>query len=521
MTSIVVALVGVALIAVALSIWLTYSLATLRHERERVEQAIGERDEFSRRHQRCDADLAQLRSRFSHVLDVEGEAQRARADAEKQRTDADRLLSEINTKIAATTQMHLALLADEEQRRSQLESEYGNARARYEQLKIEISAVEERLEDISVGIYEPHFNFDSPERYKAALEALRIRERQISRAGQAVICEQQWTVNNDHRVGERMVTLNKKLALRAFNGECEAALADVSWSNLGKMEQRIAKALETINKLGEVLLVRITNQYFELRVEELQLKYEFEEKRHRDREEMRRVREQIREEERVQREFEEARRQAEADEARYRQAMDRAKQDAEVAGGKQLERILEKVSSFEAKLDEARARKERAIARAQITKSGFVYVISNIGSFGERVYKIGMTRRLEPMDRIYELSSASVPFPFDLHAMLYSDNAPELEYSLHKLFENRRLNLANPRREFYRDVELDEVEQFVRTKGLSAQFIKIPEAREYRETLVRQQNLGSKPTQSNDMDVYTDVLFPKIEISGRPQTILP
>lgn len=114
-------------------------------------------------------------------------------------------------------------------------------------------------------------------------------------------------------------------------------------------------------------------------------------------------------------------------------------------------------------------------------------MISNIGSFGEKVYKIGMTRRLDPMERIAELGGASVPFPFDLHAMLYSDDAPDLETGLHHLFADRRLNLVNPRREFYRDVGLEEIETFVKAKGLSAQFINDAEAREYRETLAKRQ----------------------------------
>ena len=160
-------------------------------------------------------------------------------------------------------------------------------------------------------------------------------------------------------------------------------------------------------------------------------------------------------------------------------------QEAAAATGAALEKLTAQVSAFEAKLDEARKKKERAIARAQLTKSGFVYVISNIGSFGEKVYKIGMTRRMEPMERIAELGDASVPFPFDLHAMLYSDNAPELENALHQLFADRRLNVVNPRREFYHNVELEEIEVFVRSRGLSAQFIKDAEAREYRETLVK------------------------------------
>lgn len=98
-----------------------------------------------------------------------------------------------------------------------------------------------------------------------------------------------------------------------------------------------------------------------------------------------------------------------------------------------------------------------------------------------------MTRRVDPHERILELGGASVPFPFDAHAILYSENAPDLEAALHQLFEARRLNLVNPRREFYRDVGIDEVESFVRSKGFSAQFIKQPEAREYRETLAKRE----------------------------------
>ena len=162
-----------------------------------------------------------------------------------------------------------------------------------------------------------------------------------------------------------------------------------------------------------------------------------------------------------------------------------------------MQKLTEQVSAFESKLDEARKKKERAIARAQLTKSGFVYVISNIGSFGESVYKIGMTRRMEPMDRIVELGGASVPFPFDLHAMLYSENAPELEAAMHRLFEDRRLNLANPRREFYRDVALGEIETFVKNRGLSAQFIELPEAREYRESLSKREQMSSVPKETS------------------------
>src|SRR3974390_1551956 len=176
----------------------------------------------------------------------------------------------------------------------------------------------------------------------------------------------------------------------------------------------------------------LTKEYLSLKLDELRLTHEYEEKKYEEREKQRRAREEQREEERGRQEIEKARQAAEDEEARYQKLLEKAREEAAIATGVQLQKLTEQVTAFESKLDEARRKKERAIARAQLTKSGFVYVISNIGAFGERVYKIGMTRRMEPMDRIIELGGASVPFPFDLHAMLYSDNAPDLQGALHR-----------------------------------------------------------------------------------------
>ena len=118
---------------------------------------------------------------------------------------------------------------------------------------------------------------------------------------------------------------------------------------------------------------------------------------------------------------------------------------------------------------------------AQQTKRGHVYVISNIGSFGENVYKIGMTRRLEPEDRVKELGDASVPFSFDIHAMIFSEDAPKLEAALHNQFEQHKVNMVNPRKEFF-NVTLDEIKNVVKSNHIDATFIDIPEAEEYRET---------------------------------------
>ena len=415
-----------------------------------------------------------LRNRYSRITDVEAELEVAKKGLEQTRRERQESQSENETLRVKLTQ------------------EYEQALAKYKELQGELSLLEENLEDISFGLYEPHFTFQTSDEYKEALEKLRDQERKLIHDGRAAVCPIHWTVRDSAKEGARMVKLHEKLLLRAFNGECDAAIANVSWNNVVKMEERIRKSFEAINKLGDVEKVSVTPEYLKLKLDEIRLTHEYEEKRHQEREEQHRVREEQREEEKARQEIEKAREDAEAEEVRFQRALERAREEAAKATGAQLEKLTQQISSFESKLDEARQRKERAISRAELTKSGFVYIISNIGSFGDNICKIGMTRRVDPHERVQELGGASVPFPFDTHAILYSEDAPGLEAALHQLFEPRRLNLVNPRREFYRDVGIDEVETFVRSKGFSAQFIKQPEAREFRETLAKREAQTSK-----------------------------
>lgn len=370
-------------------------------------------------------------------------------------------------------------------KRDQLASQYEQALTTYAALKREVEALESNAADISYGLYKPHFNFETSQEYRQRLLDARERQKALIRLGAATNCDVEWKVGDSRREGQRLVTQTSQLAIRAFNAECDAAIASTSWNNVERLDQRIMQSREGIKHLTGVLQVTIKPEYLALKLEELDLVADYEHKRYTEREEQRRIREQIREEERAQRELESAKVAAESDEHRYAAALEKARAEATAAVGSKLDKLTERIAGFEAKLDEARARKEKAIARAQLTRSGFVYVISNIGSFGDGVFKIGMTRRLEPMDRVYELSGASVPFPFDLHAMLWSDDAPALEFSLHQQFADRRLNLVNVRREFYRDLHLSEIQAFVRQRGLSAQFMDVPEAREFRMTEAR------------------------------------
>jgi len=177
---------------------------------------------------------------------------------------------------------------------------------------------------------------------------------------------------------------------------------------------------------------------------------------------------------------------AEKREKEYQQMLEKIRQEAGL--GQPNETLKQKIAELEAQLAEAHAESERARAMAQVTRSGYVYIISNVGSFGEDVVKIGLTRRLDPDDRVRELGDASVPFTFDTHAMIYSEEAPALESALHKEFEDRRVNMANMRKEFFR-VTLEEVQDAVARLAPDANFFKDREAQDWHETMARRNKM--------------------------------
>ena len=162
--------------------------------------------------------------------------------------------------------------------------------------------------------------------------------------------------------------------------------------------------------------------------------------------------------------------------------MEKAQEQVSQATEEERRKIEAQLAELQQKLTEAEAKSQRALSMAQQTRAGNVYIISNAGSFGDDVLKIGMTRRLEPFDRIKELGDASVPFEFDVHAMIRSDDAPTLEREMHAAFEDHRLNKVNYRKEFFR-VPLQTVREFVAMRQLEATFTMTAEAREYRESV--------------------------------------
>jgi hypothetical protein len=265
------------------------------------------------------------------------------------------------------------------------------------------------------------------------------------------------------------------------------------------MEGRITRSFEQINRMGEVNQVRISREYYELKLQELYLTHEYQLQKEEDKEEQRRIKEQMKEEAKVEREIEKACLDAEREESIKRTALEQARAQLIEQEGRQTDRLAALVNKLETELQEALDRKAKAIARAQLTKSGHVYVLSNIGSFGEGVYKIGMTRRLEPLERVKELGSASVPFLFDVHAMIYSENAPELEARLHRAFSERRVNFVNMRKEFFK-VSLQEIQDAVAENFGTVTFMVDHDAYEYRQSMARLAE-GTQPNASREAEL--------------------
>jgi DNA repair exonuclease SbcCD ATPase subunit len=310
----------------------------------------------------------------------------------------------------------------------------------------------------------------------AAGESLRIaREntRRMVEDGAAASCD--YAIEGRRQTAIRFV-------VDAFNGKVDGILSRLRNDNIGTLEQEIRDAFKLVNLNGEAFRnAKILEPYLVARIEELRWGAAVIELKRKEREEQRRIQEQIREEEKARREYEKAIQEAAKEEAAIKRALEKAQAEMAKANDQERAKYEQEMSELQRRLAEAEVKNQRAISMAQQTRSGNVYIISNIGSFGEDVLKIGMTRRLEPLDRVKELGDASVPFEFDVHAMIRSNDAPSLERELHERFDEFRINKVNYRKEFFR-LPLHHLRDFVTEKSLEATFTMTAEAREFRET---------------------------------------
>ncbi len=342
------------------------------------------------------------------------------------------------------------------------------------------------------GLYEPRFDFADSTQYKEALKSCRDKQKQQIKAIQDAASQTKWTVDGSAARGKKMVKETTKLLLRAYNGECDEIVRKVKTTNIRQSIERVYKSAEAITKLGSTLGISIPGQYQALKEDEVRLAYEFALQKEAEKEALREAREREREERKLEQEIAAERKKLEKEKKQYLSAFKSISERLENTSDEERADLEAKAEELKAKLQDVDEAFANVDYREANQKAGYVYIISNIGSFGEGVYKIGMTRRLDPMERIRELSDASVPFNFDVHALIFCDDAPKLEAALHREFEDRKLNIVNQRREFFR-VSLAEIEDVVRENyDKTVEFAETPDAEQFRTSeKMREQGIFS------------------------------
>lgn len=389
-------------------------------------------------------------------------------------------------------QIQLSAVTDElEQAKAQLQKvqqELFQAQQNLAITKAEIIETDEAALMQSFGFYTPHYSYTTSEQYQVKLKAIRDEQKKAISEGSAISGNMNWQVNGSASKGKKMVADMQKLFLRAYNAECDDAIEHVRFNNVEACEKKITASADAISKLGTMMNISITPKYVSLKMDELHLMYEYQVKKQDEKEEQKRVREEMREQAKLQREIENAHREIEKEQKHYKNALEKINSQINSAGEVEKEALEEKRAEILGHLSELDKAIQDVDYRAANQKAGYVYVISNIGAFGENVYKIGMTRRLDPVERVDELGDVSVPFDFDIHAMIFTEDAPKLEAALHKAFENRRVNMVNARREFFR-VSLEDIKKVIRENyDKTVEFVEIPNAEQYRQSLLMQKS---------------------------------
>lgn len=351
------------------------------------------------------------------------------------------------------------------------------------ELKKDIITFSDEILVQDFGLYEPRYSFINADAYKAELTNIRNKQKAMIKDGSAVSGSIDWQINGSAAQGRKMIKDMQKLLLRAFNSECDEIIGKVKYNNYDASVKKMERSFNAIAKLGVTMSVSIISNYYDLKIQELRLALEYQIQKQREKEEKAELRAQQREEARLQKELKEQRKNIDKERKHYEQALSNINHQISTASDDNIEDLNQKKEEIIQSLSEIDTKIKDIDYREANQKAGYIYVISNIGSFGEGIYKIGMTRRLNPQDRVDELGDASVPFKFDVHAMIFSEDAPALEAALHRAFEDRKLNLVNQRREFFR-VSLDEIKDVVKNNfDKTVEFVDVPDADQYRISL--------------------------------------
>jgi hypothetical protein len=458
---------------------------------------LGEaRSERSQLLQQAQAKVQEAESRLKQAI-LDAEAERSQILG-KTKLERDQILNHAQSRVnQAETQLQQAvadaakIVADAQARAEQVAGDALAAMGKAKHFADAAQAMKNVVEGYGDAYIVPTYNLldDLAEEFGFTeagqkLKAARDYTRFMVKAGRAATCDYVEANRRDTAV---------RFVVDAFNGKVDSILSRSKSDNHGKLEQEIRDAAALVNLNGASFRnARIAKEYMNSRLEELRWAVTAKLLKDQEREEQRQLREQIREEEKARREFERAIKEAAKEEATLRKALEKAQEQVAAASAAERAEFEARLALLQEQLQVAEDKNQRAISMAQQTRAGHVYVISNIGSFGEEVFKIGMTRRLEPLDRVRELGDASVPFEFDVHAMIFSDDAPGLEKQLHRHFLREQVNKVNPRKEFFR-IGLPAIRAELEQLGVETQWTMSAKALEFKETQRIEQQIIENP----------------------------
>ena len=403
------------------------------------------------------------------IRKAEEEAKKIRESIENYKTKIESIITNAKLEgevIIREAEEEAEIIIEQSKTKSQNESkkysiEIENLLLKKQEISKEIISIEKELANLNNEL-ENHETISSvvdfsylisgpiSEQIKSNLELNKTKQKNLLKPGCGFYIKDELTYNGSLAKGRARQVRFGKFVVAMFNANIDTVIANTKISNFSSGIKKIKAIFDKMNKSSEDHFLELNTDLLALRIEEHRLTFEHKYRLEIEKEEQRSIRQSIREEALIKKEIESFVSTREQEEKSYRAELKIAIDKSSTADREEIERLNKQISSLKEKIERAVAEKERAISMAQITRSGYVYIISNRGAFGEDVYKIGMTRRLDPLDRIKELSGASVPFNFDIHAMIPSDDAPTLEKNLHHHFAKQRMNMINLRREFFK-----------------------------------------------------------------------
>ncbi|MFG1801328.1 DUF4041 domain-containing protein [Micromonospora carbonacea] len=423
------------------------------------------------------------------LFGARGKARELAAESTRLRAELEQARAELAGLRAEMSRLGMLSVLELEQQRDRLGRELADLTAkgkaqkaeldrRLRGLRQQIVVTEETALLQEAGVYQYRHPLSDAVAYQSQLSRIQDQIKAMARKdGGAVKAATGWTVNGSATEGRAMVRDFSKLMLRAYNAEADNLVRGLKPYKLDSAVDRLGKVAATIAKLGKTMQIRIAEDYHRLRIKELELTADYQEKLAEEKEREREEKARLREERRAQQEIERERARLDKERQHYANALAALQAKGDADGVAQMQDRLAQIDTAIQDVDH----------RAANVRAGYVYVISNLGAFGEKMVKVGMTRRLDPLDRVRELSDASVPFNFDVHALFFSEDAVGIEAQMHARLADRRVNLVNHRREFFYATPEEAREHLLALTGSLLQYEEVPEALEYRQSRTQAQ----------------------------------